>query len=200
MPCGWYAPKRPFNPNRFHFNFRWFWDYAGGLMTDWGVHEIDIALYAMGTKAPKSIMVSGGKLAYPEDASRRLTLCISILNMKTSTCCGSTPLGSTTAIMKCNEGIAFIEITPPLVVNRQGWEVIPKHKPKTPEEIRSGGAPKQDTTGMPITSKTTLKNFVDAIRANDPYLSKMCGIETEELPSTPHGKCAFKARQERYTG
>ncbi|MEP1088323.1 MAG: Gfo/Idh/MocA family oxidoreductase, partial [Algoriphagus sp.] len=42
------APERPFNPNRFHFNFRWFWDYAGGLMTDWGVHEIDIALYAMG--------------------------------------------------------------------------------------------------------------------------------------------------------
>ena len=30
------APKRPFNQNRFHFNFRWFWDYAGGLMTDWG--------------------------------------------------------------------------------------------------------------------------------------------------------------------
>jgi len=28
------AKKRPFNPNRFHFNFRWFWDYAKGLMTD----------------------------------------------------------------------------------------------------------------------------------------------------------------------
>jgi hypothetical protein len=42
------APKRPFNPNRFHFNFRWFWDYAGGLMTDWGVHEIDIALLFYG--------------------------------------------------------------------------------------------------------------------------------------------------------
>ena len=41
-------PKRPFNPNRFHFNFRWFWDYAGGLMTDWGVHLINIALWAMG--------------------------------------------------------------------------------------------------------------------------------------------------------
>src|SRR3546814_8171865 len=33
------APERPFNPNRFHFNFRWFWDYAGGLMTDWGVRS-----------------------------------------------------------------------------------------------------------------------------------------------------------------
>src|SRR5690606_37776852 len=26
------APKRPFNKNRFHFTFRWYWDYAGGLM------------------------------------------------------------------------------------------------------------------------------------------------------------------------
>ena len=32
------APTRAFNPSRFHFDFRWFWDYAGGLMTDWGVH------------------------------------------------------------------------------------------------------------------------------------------------------------------
>ena len=63
------SPKRPFNPNRFHFNFRWFWDYAGGLMTDWGVHEIDIALLAMNASAPKSVMASGGKFAYPDDAS-----------------------------------------------------------------------------------------------------------------------------------
>ena len=68
------APTRPFNPNRFHFNFRWFWDYAGGLMTDWGVHEIDIALYAMNARAPKSVMASGGKLAYPDDASDRAEL------------------------------------------------------------------------------------------------------------------------------
>ena len=35
------APSRPFNRNRFHFTFRWFWDYAGGLMTDWGVHLLE---------------------------------------------------------------------------------------------------------------------------------------------------------------
>jgi hypothetical protein len=29
------APKRQFNKNRFHFNFRWYWDYANGLLTDW---------------------------------------------------------------------------------------------------------------------------------------------------------------------
>ena len=49
------APKRPFNRNRFHFTFRWFWDYAGGLMTDWGVHLLDYALYGMNVTAPNSI-------------------------------------------------------------------------------------------------------------------------------------------------
>ncbi|WP_302812618.1 Gfo/Idh/MocA family protein, partial [Victivallis vadensis] len=42
------APQRPFNRNRFHFTFRWFWDYAGGLMTDWGVHLLDQMLTMMG--------------------------------------------------------------------------------------------------------------------------------------------------------
>ena len=62
------APKRPFNQNRFHFNFRWFWDYAGGLMTDWGVHLIDYALLGMGASTPKSVMAIGGKFAYPDGA------------------------------------------------------------------------------------------------------------------------------------
>ena len=44
------APSRPFNPNRFgvypqaYSYFRYFWDYAGGQLTDSGVHMIDIVL------------------------------------------------------------------------------------------------------------------------------------------------------------
>ena len=62
------AQKRAFNPNRFHFNFRWYWDYAGGLMTDWGVHLVDYALLGMKAPLPKSVMAAGGKFAYPDDA------------------------------------------------------------------------------------------------------------------------------------
>src|ERR1700709_786145 len=62
------APLRPFNENRFHFTFRWFWDYAGGLMTDWGVHLLDYALLGMQTDTPKSVASLGGKFANPNSA------------------------------------------------------------------------------------------------------------------------------------
>src|SRR5258708_14059748 len=60
------APKRSFNSSRFHFNFRWFCDYAGGLMTDWGVHLLDYGLLAMKSPVPKSVAALGGRFAYPD--------------------------------------------------------------------------------------------------------------------------------------
>ena len=60
------ATMRPFNENRFHFNFRWFWDYAGGLMTDWGVHLLDYALLGMNNPVPNAISAVGGKFAKPD--------------------------------------------------------------------------------------------------------------------------------------
>ncbi len=55
------APYRKYNPNRCIYEFRWFWDYAGGKITDWGTHLIDIAVWAMGEDSPKYVSASGGK-------------------------------------------------------------------------------------------------------------------------------------------
>jgi predicted dehydrogenase len=55
------APKRPFNKNRFHHQFRWFWDYGNGLCNDWGVHLTDIILWGMKAQAPISVFATGGK-------------------------------------------------------------------------------------------------------------------------------------------
>jgi len=42
------APLRPYNKNRVHYNFRFFWDYSGGQMTNFGAHHIDIGQWGLG--------------------------------------------------------------------------------------------------------------------------------------------------------
>jgi len=57
------APKVPFDPFRAIYHFRWFWDYSGGQMTNWGAHHLDIARWALGAKAPKAVAGFGGRYA-----------------------------------------------------------------------------------------------------------------------------------------
>ncbi|HYW45070.1 MAG TPA: Gfo/Idh/MocA family oxidoreductase [Bryobacteraceae bacterium] len=61
------APARPFNANRWGVGDRWstfryFWEYAGGAMTDWGVHLLDIVQFAFDEAMPVSISAQGGRL------------------------------------------------------------------------------------------------------------------------------------------
>lgn len=41
------APQRPYNKHRVHYFFRFFWDYSGGQMTNWGAHHLDITQWAL---------------------------------------------------------------------------------------------------------------------------------------------------------
>ncbi len=62
------APARPFNPNRFTFNWRYFWDYGGGILTDFCCHIVDLVHWAMDVEAPRTISAVGGRYALDDNA------------------------------------------------------------------------------------------------------------------------------------
>jgi len=57
------APFVPFDPYRCIYHFRWFWNYSGGQMTNWGAHDLDIARWALGATAPATVAAFGGRFA-----------------------------------------------------------------------------------------------------------------------------------------
>ncbi|MFO1022187.1 MAG: Gfo/Idh/MocA family oxidoreductase [Planctomycetales bacterium] len=71
------APKRPFNPKRFHGNWRWFFDYGTGDLGNDGVHRLDVARWALSTAGealgeaplgiPTKISALGGKWYFDDD-------------------------------------------------------------------------------------------------------------------------------------
>jgi predicted dehydrogenase len=62
------APFVPFNKNRFIGTYRWFWDYGGGMVTDFGIHRFDSLHQIMAVHAPRAVHASGGRFGLSEGA------------------------------------------------------------------------------------------------------------------------------------
>jgi len=161
------APKRPFNKNRFHFTFRWYWDYAGGLMTDWGVHLIDYILYGMGKAVPESVMAIGGKYAFPDDAMQTPDTMTAVYDFKDFTMIWEHTIGIGLGNWKRPHGMSYVGENGTLVLDRNGWEVFP-------EKTRMEAVPLQKNVGVGLDIHT--KNFLDCLKNNTPQKLN-CGID-----------------------
>lgn len=124
------APKRPFNASRFHFHFRWFWDYAGGLMTDWGVHLLDYGLLGMKAKFPKTIAALGGKFAYPDLSQETPDTLTTLYEFDGFNLVWDSAMGIDNGSYGKDHGIAYIGNNATLVLYRGGWEVIEEKNSK----------------------------------------------------------------------
>lgn len=59
------APKRPYDAKRAS-GWRWYWDYAGGLMTDIGPHWLDVAMWITDSEGPRRVTCNGGNYQSPD--------------------------------------------------------------------------------------------------------------------------------------
>jgi predicted dehydrogenase len=153
------APKRPFNPNRFHFNFRWFWDYAGGLMTDWGVHLLNIVVWAMGAEHNLvSVSSTGGKYVL-DDNSETPDTQITVYEFEKYSIIWEHKVGMGVGMNNRPWGVSFAGSEGSLIVNDSGWELIGERKNATIEPAKFGGS--GDARPAHI------RNFLDCIKTRE---------------------------------
>jgi len=60
------APERPYNKNRVHYLFRFFWDYSGGQQTNFGAHHLDIAQWGLGMDDSGPVSAEGSAVFNPD--------------------------------------------------------------------------------------------------------------------------------------
>ena len=60
------APLRPYNKNRVHYLFRFFWDYSGGQQTNFGAHHLDVAQWGLGMDDSGPVSIEGSAAYHPE--------------------------------------------------------------------------------------------------------------------------------------
>ena len=128
------APKRPFNFNRFGVDpedkyfarFRWFWDYAGGMMTDWGVHWLDIVQMAFDEAMPTSITALGGKLWVKDNRETPDTLQVTYEYPAGFVATYEHRLGNAQSMFGKSGGILFHGDKATLFVDRGGYRLVPE--------------------------------------------------------------------------
>lgn len=125
------APKRPFNANRFGVDpkafshFRWFWDYAGGMMTDWGVHWLDIVQMAFDEAMPTVATAVGGKFRLTDNRETPDTIHASY-EYNGFCCTYENRYGNGQSMFGKNGGILFYGDKGTLFVDRSEYRVIPE--------------------------------------------------------------------------
>lgn len=165
------APKQAFNKNRYHGTWRYFWDYGGGIMTDWGVHLLDMAFNGMGSVTPKSVMSTGGKYSFPQSAMQTPDNQFSTYDFGDYAVTWDHVTGSTLGLYGNNYcGVAFVGKNGTLVVDREKWRLFPE---SDNGQYLVPAMPEQKGTGKDLSLH--VKNFVDCIKTR---AKPACDIET----------------------
>lgn len=177
MWCG-PAPKRPYQPHRGLYHFRWFWDFSGGQMTNLGAHEIDILQWAMHQNGPLAVSSTGGRFALKDDGETPDTQ-DALLEYNGFTAVWSHREASRGRAFGKSE---YFGEFGSLAIDRSGWEVFADNKVSPTNAIPTfrghptGGAvrveekpvpwvePKKESGSGPEQFDLHVRNFLDCIK------------------------------------
>ena len=201
------APRVPYNKNRTFYRFRWFWDYSGGQLTNFGVHYIDMIHWALGQDAPMAVTAMGGKFALEDNREVPDTLEV-LWQYPGQTLVTFSQINASAPPAGLRNGeIEFRGTKGTLYLQSNGYEVVPDNI--TPNEFpartpldrtiergwRVGAKPMIEPKKVQGSADTALhaRNFLDCIKSRGQC---HCDIETghRSTSATLIGNIAYKTK------
>lgn len=183
------APLVPFNRARFLATYRWFWDYAGGWITDFGTHRFDSFHQVMGVDAPRSVVATGGRFGL-KDAGETPDLLQAtyeypgfIMSYEVCALNGHGAGGRTPDMAYYQmrgefdrpHGEAFYGTGGTLISDRIGYEIYPEMEPLPGSAERAGPRPVYRSERKLVKGRDTtdllVKNFLECVRSRQPPLA-----------------------------
>ncbi len=116
------AESRPFQENRFHQSWPWFWDFGSGELGLWGVHHLDVIRWALKLDLPQRVVATGGIRSFRDDRETPDTLSVHY-NYEDVEVVWEHRQWSNRGIEGRSSGTAFYGDAGILVVDRSGWKV-----------------------------------------------------------------------------
>jgi predicted dehydrogenase len=182
------APLPRYNPNRTFYRFRWFYDYSGGQVTNFGVHYLAQVHRSLGVEAPTSVVAIGGKFADYDNREVPDTLEVvwhypgdTLVTFSQFNATGAAPAGRPCEIeFRGTKGTLFFRLN--------GYEVVPEVV--TPNEFaartpldrriekgwRTGAKPQIEARKGegPISDADHARNFLDCVKSRK---APSCDVE-----------------------
>jgi predicted dehydrogenase len=203
------APKVPYNPNRCLYKFRWFSDYSGGQLTNFGTHYLDMIQWALGQDAPKGVFAIGGKFAVQDNRDIPDTMEVvwqydggTLVTMSQYDANAAPPnargweleFRGTKGTVLMQEG--QVEIIPERIRDRELPALSPLHRKEDAQQSRAVhlAMPPRAAKGKADTADHT-RNFLDCVKSRKPANCPVA-VGHRSTSATLLGKIAL--RRERY--